>query len=158
MWRRDTRKGTWSSSSKRMPSAPDCIVGLQHVSYGWMHTIRRIGVAFALLVSLFAPSMACALPSSRLTDPERACCRRMQGECGQMKMPASHSCCRHDVGPSHVDATQPQSGSFHPVISLPVLLPQSALTQPPTVAGQWIVTPDHSPPISSAPAISILRI
>ena len=123
-----------------------------------MHTISRIGVALALLLSLLAPSMVCALPLSHLTASERACCRHMQGECGGMKMPASHSCCQHDAGPSHVDAVQPESVSFHPVISLPFLFPQSPLTQPPAVAGRRITTPDHSPPISPSPAISVLRI
>ena len=123
-----------------------------------MHQISRIGAAFALLLSLVGPSMMCALPASHLTASERECCRNMQGECGRMKMPASHSCCQHDMGPTQVDATQPERGSFHLVISLAALLPQSPFAQPPTVAGRRITPPNDSPPISSALSISVLRI
>ena len=123
-----------------------------------MHTIPRIGAALALVLSLLAPAMLCALPFSQLTSSERDCCRNMQGECGGMKMPASHSCCQR-TGPSHVDATQPESRAFRTtVILLPAVLPQSALLQPPTIVFGRSAAPDHSPPIPSVPAISILRI
>jgi len=119
--------------------------------------IPRIGAALALLLSFLAPSLVCALPIS-MTASERACCQDMQGECGGMKMPASHSCCRHDIGPSHVDAKQPESRAFDRVILLPAVLPQSIPLHPPTFVGEWIAAPDHSPPIPSVPTISILRI
>jgi hypothetical protein len=130
---------------------------LDDVSYRWMCTIPRIAAVFALLLSFLWPSMVCALPFPQLTPSERDCCRNMQGECGGMKMPASHSCCRR-TGPSHVDATQPESRAFHAVISLPAVLPQSALLQPPTIVSGRSAVPDHSPPIPSVQAISILRI
>jgi hypothetical protein len=122
-----------------------------------MCTSPRIATVCALLLSFLGPSMVCALPFSQLTSSERDCCRNMQGECGGMKVPASHSCCQR-TGPSHVDATQPESRAFHPVISLPAVLPQSALIQSPRIVFGRSTVPDHSPPITSAPAISILRI
>jgi hypothetical protein len=123
-----------------------------------MRTISRMGATLVLVLSLLGPSMVCALPFSQLTASERECCKHMQGECGGMKMPASHSCCQHNTGPNHLDTTQPQSRSVHPMILLPALLPQSASAQPPTDASYWIPTPDHSPPIPSASASSVRRI
>jgi hypothetical protein len=127
------------------------------VSYSRMYTIPRIATVCALLLSFLGPSVVCALPFSQLTSSERDCCRKMQGECGGMKMPASHSCCQR-TGPSHVDATQPESRAFHAVISLPAVLPQPALLQPPRIVFGRSAVRSHSPPITSAPAISVLRI
>ena len=62
----------------------------------------------ALLLSLLAPAMLCALPASDMTASERACCRQMRGECSGMRMPASHSCYQQNVSASHIDAAQPR--------------------------------------------------
>src|ERR1700691_4757766 len=110
-----------------------------------MHRIPRIGSAFALLLALLAPSMACVLPLGHLTASERACCRHMGGECGGMRMPASHSCCQHNAGPSHVDATQPESGSgsFHSAISIAAVVFQSPVAEPAPVVYGRLEAPDH---------------
>ena len=123
-----------------------------------MHNFSRTGLILVLAVSLLAPSMACAFPGSQMTRAEHACCRRMSGECGGMKMPASHSCCQKNVEASHIDAVQPQAAAFHPAIAVVAVLPASMEYSPFAFALQPVQQCDHSPPRSPGSAISILRI
>jgi hypothetical protein len=111
-----------------------------------------------LLAAFLAPAMACALPGSRMSEPEHACCKRMKGECGRMKMPASHGCCQKNIEASHLDAVQPSTSSYHPAISLTAILPQSWPLPAPSVNLQPIARVEHSPPGIPTPPISVLRI
>ena len=55
-----------------------------------MKAVRQFGALVLLLMSWLAPAMACITPSVQLTHEEKACCRKMKNQCGQMGMPASH--------------------------------------------------------------------
>ncbi len=58
-----------------------------------MRVIRQFALMVAVVLPLITPAMACVLPSAQLTSAERACCRKMALQCGNMEMPASHGCC-----------------------------------------------------------------
>jgi len=63
--------------------------------------LRQLGVLTLLLMISLAPAMACMAPNAQMTTQERACCRMMKGDCGQMEMPASHGCCQKAPGTVH---------------------------------------------------------
>src|SRR5690242_6616599 len=98
-----------------------------------MHTFFRLGAALVVLLSLLAPTMACALPGSQMTAAEHACCRHMKGECGSMKMPTSHSCCQKSVQVSQMSVVpQPESGTHFSTISIAAVVPESPVFELPT--------------------------
>jgi hypothetical protein len=123
-----------------------------------MHTVSRVAAVLVLLLSLLAPTMVCALPGSQMTPAERACCRHMKDECGQMKMPASHGCCQKNPEASRVDAVQPHSSSFHQALFFTADLPQIAFHYVPVLISQRIVQLDPSPPLSDTSSTAVLRI
>lgn len=115
-------------------------------------------VVLLMALSVFAsPLMACMLPDTALTQEERECCQDMDGRCGQMDMPASHSCCKltvRDFDPYLVNSRV--SMVHQPVLILPhssnhVFLPQD-LSRP-----EFLLS-DHSPPLFLPDTSSILRI
>jgi hypothetical protein len=119
----------------------------------------RIGAALLVLLSLLAPTMACALPGSQMTAAEHACCRQMKGECGSMKMPASHSCCQKTAQVSQMGAVpQPESGTKSPAISIAAVVPESPVLETPTLVYHPLAKPNDSPPGYAVPTFSVLRI
>src|SRR5258708_5885148 len=115
----------------------------------------------ALALSLQAvPLMACMLPDSLLTEEERACCKAMADDCGQMEMPASHSCCKitvHDSDPFLVNSCFAAGHSQMAAAPL-VLVHGSDVFLPATGTQHSSVAKIHSPPVSPPPVFSILRI
>ena len=112
----------------------------------------------ALTLSLCAsPLIACMLPGAVLTLEERECCIAMAFDCGDMDMPASHSCCTttvQDTGPYLVKAC---FAGDHSLPAAVLELPQK--TTP--AASLTLVTTGtlaHSPPLSPLRTISVLRI
>ncbi len=87
-----------------------------------MKALRQFGVLVLLLVSCLTPAMACMVPNTAMSTQERACCRMMKNQCGQMEMPASHGCCQKAPPSVHDNALNPASA----------------------VAG-WVEHPDYSP-------------
>ena len=115
----------------------------------------------ALALSLQAvPLMACMLPDSLLTEEERACCKEMDGDCGQMEMPASHSCCKMTVHDSDPFLVNPRFATGHSqtAASSLILVHGSDVFLPATDARHPFVEQIHSPPVSPPPVFSILRI
>lgn len=115
----------------------------------------------ALALSLQAvPLMACMLPDSLLTEEERACCKAMADDCGQMEMPASHSCCKITVHDSDSFLVNPRFAAGHPQMAAAplVLVHGSDVFLPATGAQPPFVAQIHSPPVSQPPVFSILRI
>ena len=116
-------------------------------------------VVLLMVLSVWAsPLMACMLPDTALTQEERECCQDMDGSCGQMDMPASHSCCKvtvRDFDPylvnSRVSIVYPQPVLILPHTSSHVSLPQN-LSQP-----EFLLS-DYSPPPFLPDTSSILRI
>jgi hypothetical protein len=123
-----------------------------------MRIFRQFGVLVLLLVSCLAPAMACMVPSAEMNSEERACCRTMRNQCGQMGMPASHGCC-HKTPPSvHDNALDTKVVAFQPAVVPVVWLAAFDLVNPNTARSGWIEQPDYSPPKSPPATISILRI
>src|SRR3954463_12497225 len=122
-----------------------------------MGHLRHLAVVLALVLSLLAPTMACALPNAQMTVQEHACCQKMKGKCGSMRMPASHSCCQPRIQTGHFEALQPESASV-PVISFHAVLPLLSRFDLRPVTCERVSWPQHSPPVSPPPTRSVLRL
>jgi hypothetical protein len=123
-----------------------------------MKGLRQLEVFVLLLATSLTPAMACMAPAAQMTSEERACCRMMNYQCGQMQMSKSTGCCQK-IPPSAYDsglATRPSV--VHPVPVSVVWLPASeAMNRVPSVAG-CVEHTDYSPPKAPPSTISILRI
>jgi hypothetical protein len=124
-----------------------------------MRIFRQFGVLALLLVSCLAPAMACMVSSTEMNTEERACCRMMKNQCGQMdNMPASHGCCQKTPPSVHDNALDTKAVAFHPSVVYVTWLAAFELVDPTTVVIGWVERPDYSPPKSPPATISILRI
>jgi hypothetical protein len=122
-----------------------------------MGRLRNLSVILALVLSLVAPAIACALPTAQMTAQEHSCCQKMKGHCGSMGMPASHSCCRPSIEANHFDAIQPKSAPL-PSITVVAVLPSAALFYLRSLTYERVSWPQHSPPPSPPPTVSVLRV
>ena len=122
-----------------------------------MKALRQFGVLVLLLVSCLAPAMACMVPNAEMSTQERACCREMKDQCGQMGMPASHGCCQKTPPSVHYNALDTKPVTFHPVVVPAIWLAAPELVNPTSGAG-WVEHRDYSPPKSPSFTVSILRI
>src|SRR5712672_1931039 len=113
-----------------------------------MRVIRKFSVLVLLLVSCLAPAMACMVPNAEMSTQERACCRMMKNQCGQMGMPASHGCCQKTPPSVHNNALDTKVVSFHPVVVPVIWLAASELMNPASVASGGVEYSDYSPPKS----------
>jgi hypothetical protein len=123
-----------------------------------MRVYRQFGVLLLLLVSCVAPAMACMVPDAQMNTEERACCRAMKNQCGQMEMPASHGCCQKTPPSVYDNALDTKAVVFHPVVVPVIWLSAFELANPTTAVTGWVERPDYSPPKSPPSTISILRI
>jgi hypothetical protein len=123
-----------------------------------MRLLRQFGVLVLLLMSCLAPAMACMVPDARMNTEERACCRMMKNQCGQMEMPASHGCCQKTTLGICDNALDTKTTNFHPVVAPVVCFVAFELVNPTSSVSGWIESPDPWPPNSPPSTISILRI
>jgi hypothetical protein len=123
-----------------------------------MRIFRQFGVLVLLLVSCMAPAMACMVPDAQMNTEERACCRTMKNQCGQMEMPASHGCCQKTPPSVRDNALDTKTVTFHPVVAPVIWLTAFELVNPTTTVTGWVEHADYSPPKSPPTTISILRI
>lgn len=124
-----------------------------------MHSLRKFGVLVLLLVSCLAPAMACLAPDAQMNTEERACCRMMKNQCGQMNnMPASHGCCQKTPPSVRDNALDTKAVTFHPVVAPVIWLAAFDLVNSTSAVTGWVENPDYSPPKSPPSTISILRI
>ena len=123
-----------------------------------MRSLRQFGVLVLLLASCLAPAMACMVPDAQMSTQERACCRMMKNQCGQMEMPASHGCCQKTPRSVHDSALDTKAMTFNPVVVTFIWLAASDLVNPASTVTEWVDHADYSPPISPTATISILRI
>ena len=123
-----------------------------------MSYCRQFAVLVLLLVSCLAPAMACMVPNAQMSTQERACCRVMKSQCGQMEMPASHGCCDKTPPSVHDNALDTKTVTFHPVVASILWLVAFELVNPTSAVTGWVERPDYSPPKSPPATISILRI
>jgi len=123
-----------------------------------MRVLRQFGVLVLLLVSCLAPAMACMVPNAQMSNQERACCRMMKNQCGQMEMPASHGCCQKTPPSVHDNALDTKTVALHPVAVPVIWLAASELVNPASSVTGWVEHHDYLPPKSPPSTISILRI
>jgi hypothetical protein len=123
-----------------------------------MRIFRQFGVLVLLLVSCLAPAMACMVPNAQMNTEERACCRAMKNQCGQVEMPASHGCCQKTPPSVHDNALDTKAVTSHYVAAPVIWLHAFELVNPPSIVVGWVERPDYSPPESPPSTISILRI
>jgi hypothetical protein len=123
-----------------------------------MHIFRQLGALVLLLVSCVAPAMACMIPNAEMSPQERACCRAMKNQCGQMEMSASQNCCQKTAPGVHDSALDTKAVVFHPVIVSVIWLATFELVKPTSVVTGRVEHPDYSPPKPPPATISILRI
>jgi len=121
-------------------------------------SLRQFGAILLLLVSCVAPAMACMAPDAQMTTEERACCRMMKSQCGQMEMPSSRDCCKKTSTSDRDNALKTESVSYHPVVFVVVWVYSSEVLAPQDASNGRIQRPEHSPPKSPPSAITILRI
>jgi hypothetical protein len=119
-------------------------------------TMRRFAsiVALLLLLSTAAPVLAC-MTGSTMSHEERACCRAMHGNCGEM---ATMGCCRTEVRTDE----HPQIATAAPSIELHWIvigwvIPEFVAVK--TVPSSFFDIPaEHSPPGLLTAKTIVLRI
>jgi len=119
--------------------------------------ISKFVPAALLMLLLAGPVMACMLPDTQLTAEESACCKKMAGQCADVGMDSSHSCCVKVLRPQdQLMAASHKSVQIH--------LESVALVAHPylrSVASIWsspLLALVHSPPGSPPSSTTILRI
>ena len=123
-----------------------------------MKSLRQFGAVLLLLVSFVAPAMACMTPDAQMTVEERACCRMMKSQCGQMEMPGSNDCCKKVPAAAHDNALKTDTVSFHPAVFVTLWVSSFDFFAPQAVAEGWLPRPEDSPPKSPPSIISSLRV
>jgi len=119
---------------------------------------RKLAV-LVLVVSVWAsPLMACMLPDADLTVEERECCKSMADDCGQMAMPASHSCCKVVVRQVDSYLSNSRFPTVHSVSSVTLFVSTVEDPLPASPLRDNTIFASHSPPASPPETISILRI
>jgi len=123
-----------------------------------MKLLYQIVAATMLFLVLGVSGADCLAPNAKMSDAEKACCRKMAGQC-DMNAAAKHPCCqkivqRHDVAnlnePSHIinPALSLQVATLGSRFSLDVAMPSSVLPE-------RLRHPPHDPP---NPSVQILRV
>ncbi len=120
--------------------------------------LRKLGLLGLLLIISGAPVMACTVPDAEMTNQERACCRMMHGDCGQMSMPASHSCCQKAPSSTHRPSLRAEAFALHPVICVVGSMLSLDLLPLHVTTEQWAQRPEYSPPKPPSSPISNLRV
>lgn len=123
-----------------------------------MKAFRQFGIVMLLLASYLTPAMACMVSDVQMNAEERACCRMMHGQCEQMGMPASHSCCQKAPHSGLDKALVTKATSYHPVAAAVAFQTVSQWLQPSLATAEWVKRPDYSPPQFSPGSGSVLRI
>jgi hypothetical protein len=123
-----------------------------------MRAFRQLGALILLWVTCLAPAMACMVPGAEMSTQERACCRTMKNQCGQIGMPASHGCCQKAPPSVNDNALTAKTVALSPVSITAICLSTYGVLPPASVVVGWVGRPDYSPPESPPLAVSILRI
>jgi hypothetical protein len=124
-----------------------------------MRCLRK-AVALGLALWLAPAAMAlCLLPLVELTVAEQECCQQMGPDCGQSRMPDSHSCCETKAPTATVALAAAESFSVAPPAELGGTVMANAMASPADLAPlHGIFLAIHSPPESPPGSLTILRI
>jgi hypothetical protein len=126
--------------------------------YARMKKFCKFGVLALLLATYLVPAMACMVPDAQMSAEERACCRTMGDQCGQMEMSAAQGCCQKTPPSVRDNALDTRAEALHSVVAPVIWLAAPELVNPASATTSWVERPDYSPPKSPPSTISILRI
>jgi hypothetical protein len=121
-------------------------------------SLRQLGAILLLLVSCVAPAMACMAPDAQMTIEERACCRMMKSQCGQMEMPSSQDCCKKAAKNLQDTALKTETVSLHPAAFVAIWAASFEVLAPQCASCGVLQRPEHSPPKSPPSATTNLRV
>ena len=123
-----------------------------------MKPLYKTVAATMLFLLLGVSGAACLAPDGGMSDAEKACCRKMAGQC-DMSGAAKHPCCREIVQRHDVANLNEPSHFTTPVLSSQVLTLGSELFQdvrvPSFALAERFRHPAHDPP---NPSVKILRV
>ncbi len=145
-------------SSRRQGYQFYCCNSAYRVFSYQVKSLRQFGAILLMLVACVAPAMACMAPDAQMTIEERACCRMMKSQCGQMEMPTSNDCCKIAAQSVPDTALKTEKLSFHPSGFVAIWAASFEILTPQRAGNGWIQHPEDSPPKSPPSAITILRI
>ena len=124
-----------------------------------MKVLRQLGTLVLLVMSFLTPVMSCIVPSAQMTTVERACCRMMQYQCGEMQMPTTSNPCCHNAPPSVYESAQAERPFFFHHVAVSIWgLPSSELVYSFSTATRQAKYQDYSPPEAPPSTNSVLRI
>ena len=123
-----------------------------------MKCLRQFGAILLLLVACVAPAMACMAPDAQMTAEERACCRMMNSQCGQMEMPASHGCCKKVPGNIQGSALKSDAVSIHSAVFVALWVFSFERHALQRANSDWAQHPEPPPPNPPPSSSGILRI
>ena len=121
----------------------------------------KVGVSALALMLAALPVAACVLPGAGMTSAERACCKKMAEQCGDMGMAKSHPCCKVTPTPADFHALKTASSQLdHASLVLFHGLPLTAQIDVYFSLAQWSsrVSCTHSPPGLESLTATVLRI
>jgi hypothetical protein len=119
--------------------------------------VRAAVLLGIVLIWVASPAIACVLPGATLTPAERECCHHMAAQCGQVAMPASHSCCQTR---SHHSDALPQATASVPTrhLAIAAVTAQATFVLPVATPERLAIYLHSPPPDTISSSISILRI
>ena len=88
------------------------------VNFRQMKLFGKLAAVAMLLLLTGLPAMACAVPAAQMTEAERACCREMADQCGDMGGPSGHSCCQTAVQPPQAALLRHVAPSDHSTVAV----------------------------------------
>ena len=121
-----------------------------------MRVLRQFGVVALLVVLQLTSAMACVAGDGPGRAEAMACCRRMQGGCGQMAMPSPDGCCGKAQPSERASARMTAVVRWQPVFTRVSRLADGLASG--TGAAMWASRVEDSPPKSPPGSIFILRI
>jgi hypothetical protein len=125
-----------------------------------MKVFRQFAALVLLLTLCISSAMACMVPGAKMSmsAQERACCRMMKDQCGQMEMPGSHGCCQKTPQSVYINAPATKTEMVHTFAVTAIWLTALELVNPTAIDARWVDRPEYSPPKSPPSTVSILRI
>ena len=123
-----------------------------------MKFLSNLGALLLLNIICLSPVVACMAPEAQMSAAERACCHIMKSECGQMRMPASHSCCQKTLASVNMVAIEKKAALLHSADTDFVEPMAADLLDLRRLQSEISFNSSASPPGNFAPALSSLRI
>lgn len=118
------------------------------------HSLKIVALLAALTFAV-QPLEACF--SEEMTVSEEQCCIQMAGDCGQVSMPTSHSCCRYV---DRADTARPEAKNALVSMTIVAVISSGSQTDVPAPAPTSLeaAVTAESPPGNPSRSLQVLRI